>query len=397
MVVSIEEEYSHQDFSGSAPFPIEEFASRMARVRSEMRARGIGVLFITSPVNMYYLTGYRTVGYYMYQALLVPQDGDPLFIIRKFELPNVKGLSWAKACATYEDSDDPIQVTVAAVERLCGASATIGYDEKGFFTPPSILDALRKKLLRAKFVPAWGVVERGRLVKSDAEITCSRKAAEITVRGIAAAIDMARVGVTENELTAAMYSAMLQAGGEDPSNGPFAVAGPRSALPHQTAERVVIRDGDLVFVECGGCYHRYGAANVRTLSMGRPGPRVQRLSDTVLEALDAAIRAIRPGAKSGDVDRAARQVVERAGVDRYWLHRTGYSIGLGFPPTWGEGAIMDIKPRDQRPLEAGMIFHLVPGLIIPGLGSIMFSETVLVTRSGAEPLTNYERKLIIRE
>ncbi|MEE9248862.1 MAG: M24 family metallopeptidase, partial [Dehalococcoidia bacterium] len=77
-------------------------------------------------------------------------------------------------------------------------------------------------------------------------------------------------------------------------------------------------------------------------------------------------------------------------------HRTGYSIGIGFPPGWGEGQIMDIKPNDPRPLEAGMTFHLTPALFIPDVAGPGFSETVLVTESGAEPLTTFPREFIIK-
>jgi Xaa-Pro dipeptidase len=116
----------------------------------------------------------------------------------------------------------------------------------------------------------------------------------------------------------------------------------------------------------------------------------------MIRALEAILGAIRPGATSAAVDQAGRQIVEQAGLGKYWLHRTGYSIGVGFPPGWGEGHIFDLKPHDDRRLEAGMTFHLVPLLLIPDTGAMGFSETVLVTRTGCEVLTRIPRRLFVR-
>jgi Xaa-Pro dipeptidase len=120
---------------------------------------------------------------------------------------------------------------------------------------------------------------------------------------------------------------------------------------------------------------------------------LRKAANAVLGALDALLAAVRPGVTSGEIDRAGRSVVEKAGLDQYWLHRTGYSIGIGFPPGWGEGHIMDLKPGDPRPLQPGMTFHTVPMIGIPGLGAIGFSETWAVTEHGAEVLTKTPRRL----
>jgi Xaa-Pro dipeptidase len=120
------------------------------------------------------------------------------------------------------------------------------------------------------------------------------------------------------------------------------------------------------------------------------------MAAVMIEALETIIGAIRPGVTSGSVDEAGRGVVERAGLAEHWLHRTGYSIGVGFPPGWGEGHIFDLKPKDDRRLAAGMTFHLVPLLLLPGTGAMGFSETVLVTRTGCEVLTRVPRRLLVR-
>jgi IclR family KDG regulon transcriptional repressor len=142
-------------------------------------------------------------------------------------------------------------------------------------------------------------------------------------------------------------------------------------------------------------YKRYGGAIMRPVSVGKPADDTKRRAEVMVNALSAIIEAIRPGVASGAVDQAGRRIVEEAGLGKYWLHRTGYSIGVGFPPGWGEGHIFDLKPGDERKLESGMTFHLVPNLLIPGEGAMGFSETVLVTRNGCEVLTKIPRRLLV--
>lgn len=377
------------------PFSIGEFKTRLKNVRTKMRAKDIDLLLVTGPENIYYLTGYRTTGYYVYQALVVPQNGEPQFVVRRLEFTNVQSLSWIKKGYAVADTESYFDATANCIEGLGGARARIGFDDQGFFLPAAILDSLRARMKNATFVPAGGVVESCRMVKSPKEIEYIREASGTAVKGLEAGVKAIKVGRLENEVAGAVYNAMVSAGSEYVSSQPYVVSGPRSALGHATFERGKIKAKDLVFLEIGGCWYRYGGAIMRTVSVGKPSAEVKKASEAVLGALDALLDAIKPGVTSGDIDRAGRRIVEKAGLGKYWLHRTGYSIGIGFPPGWGEGHIIDLKPNDPRPLQAGMTFHTVPMIGIPGVGSIGFSETWAVTKTGVEVLTKTPRKLHI--
>jgi Xaa-Pro dipeptidase len=377
------------------PFSIAEFRRRLAQTRTLMRQRDIDLLILTGPENIYYLTG-QTTGYYVYQALLVPCDGEPLFVVRKFELSNVQTISWIRSGRPVEDWEDPLDATYRAVEACGAAGGRLGFEDRGFFLPPAIVDGLRSRLPRAEFVPASGLVEECRLIKSPGEIEYIRQAAATAVTGIKAGIAAIRPGRTENVVAGSVYHAMAAAGSEYPSSQPYVVTGPRAALGHATFAGHRIRNGHNVFLEVGGCIRRYGGAIMRTVAVGKPSENTTKAAAVVVKALEAAIAAIRPGATSRSVDEAGRRLVDGVGLGKYWLHRTGYSIGLGFPPGWGEGHIFDLKPHDERRLQAGMTFHLVPNLLIPGIGAIGFSETVLVTKTGCEVLTHLSRRLVLR-
>jgi Xaa-Pro dipeptidase len=230
-------------------------------------------------------------------------------------------------------------------------------------------------------------------VKSPREIAYIRQAAEALMTGFTAAREAARPGRTENDVAAALYHAAISAGSEYMAGPPYVASGPRTGLPHATWAGRTIEVGDLVFVESSANVHRYSAAMFRTWSMGQPSPALRRQADASLAGLDAVLATARPGVTSGDVDAACRSAVTAAGFGEAFVHRTGYSVGVGVSPAWGEGQVMDLKPDDPRPLHAGMVFHIVP-VLFPAEGvGIGFSGTILITDDGAELITQFPRDL----
>ncbi len=114
------------------------------------------------------------------------------------------------------------------------------------------------------------------------------------------------------------------------------------------------------------------------------------------DALNAAKAAIRAGVTSHEVDLAARSVMRAAGFAQYFMHRTGYSIGIGVPPDWGEGRIMSINANDPTVLEPGMCFHLIPDLKVVHQGGVVLSESVVVTATGHELLTDFPQEIVVK-
>jgi Xaa-Pro dipeptidase len=379
------------------PFALEELDGRLVKVRAAMAAAGIDLLLASSPENIYYLTGYRTTGYYVYQIFLLPREGEGWFVTSKLEHTNVLGLSRATNGLTVGMTDSNLEVTIRAAEKAgAGDAAHIGYEERGFWIPPEILDGLRTRFTRAAFAPAGFILEGARAVKSPAEVACIREAARIASLGMRAGLDAVAPGVTENAIAGTVHKALGDAGGEYPAGQPYVVTGWRGALAHMTAERHRVAPGECVYFEVGGCYKRYGGSVMRMASVGPPSVEARSMADATLAALEATIAAIRPGVASRNVDRAGRGAIERAGYGDCFRHRLGYSMGIAFPPGWGEGLVMDIAEGNERPLEPGMVFHCVPMIGVPGFGCMGFSETILVTPEGNEVLTDVPRELVVR-
>lgn len=379
-------------------FPMSEYRRRLQELRVRMEARGLDAVMITTPENICYLTGFESPGYFAFEALIVPLEGEPIMIPRRLEESGVQARTWIQITRPYEDNEDPIEKVADTLRIYHLYNQRIGYERDcWFFTSPQ-QDRLFARSPVTSWVDCAGIVEDGRLIKSECEIEMMRRAARCAEAGMQAGIEAVHEGATENEIAAEIHHAMFKAGGEWPAISPFVATGTRGSIGHATWEQNPIRDRDYVFLEVGGCMKRYHAAMMRTCFVGKPDEQVRMAERTVLEAMQASIEAIRPGMRLGEVDAVSRRIIARQAPSFGGLQmtRSAYSIGIAFPPDWGEGHIMSIRHEDPRVLRPNMTFHNIPWVQIPGRGGVGMSETIRVTENGCELITDFERKLYVR-
>jgi Xaa-Pro dipeptidase len=368
-------------------FSQNEFNERVKRAREFMRSRDLDLLMIHTPENIYYLSGYQTPGYYAYQCLFLPLDGEPCLLTRWLEQPNVRRHAWIEQCISWRDTEDPIKTTAEAIRTSGAERKRIGVEKSSWFFTIEQYERLKAFLPEAELLDASVQVNQLRIVKSAEEIRYIRQAAEIAVKGVRAALEALENARTDLDLARAVNDKLIREGSEFPGLPPFIATGSQSSVTHATWSGRDLRRGDCIFLEIPGCVNRYHAAYMRTAVIGKPSARWRSAEEAVADGLKAALAAIKPGVTSGEVDWACREITSRAGFSENHRHRVGYSIGIAFPPDWGEGHIMSIRPEDPTPLEAGMTFHLVPTVFFDGEAQIGFSETVLVTEEGCERLT----------
>lgn len=377
-------------------FPMTEFERRLHDLRRRMDERGVDVMVTTTPENICYLSGFESPGHYYFNALIVPREGEPLAVPRRLELSGYRALTWLDECRPYEDHEDPVEKTHAALVEFDWQEKRIGYERNcWFFTAPQ-----QEKLLalcpEATFVDCSGIVEEGRLIKSQHEIALMRRAARTTEAGMQAGIEAVTAGATENDVAAAMNYAMIKAGSEWPSIVPFVASGYRGAIGHATWAGRTLEDGDIIMLELAGCLKRYHAPLMRTGFVGEPGARVRDAEKVVQEAFQAMRETIRPGVTAHEADAAGRAIIGNSHFGGEQGSRSAYSVGIGLPPDWGEGHILSMQPDEMRPLQANMTFHLLPWVQVPDEGGISFSETIRVTEDGCELLTDFERSLFVK-
>jgi Xaa-Pro dipeptidase len=382
--------------NGAGPvFPREEYHRRLEFLRREMAVCGFDAILLFAPANVFYLTGYATAAFSNYQCLVVPSGAPPWLIIRLLERPVAEATTGLSTIETFEDHEEPAEAVRRALSRAGLLDRRLGAERTSPLLTVRSYQRL-EALLEVSFGDASGLVERGRAVKSPHEIECLRSAARCTEAGMRAALEAVAAGRTENDVAAAAYAAMIGAGGEFFSSQPIITSGPKSGVAHTTFQRRALRPGDPVLLEMGAVWNRYTAPLMRTAVVGEPAPGVRRMFDACREALEATIAAVRPGARSQDVQAACQGVIDRLGYEPNFRKRVGYSVGVGFGPGWGEGHIFDVKHHDERPLRPGMVLHLVPAMRESGAFGAGLSETVVVTDTGVEVLTSFPRTLAVR-
>jgi Xaa-Pro dipeptidase len=377
------------------PFTVKEFESRLEKVRRRMADKEMDILLLHAPENIYYLSGYHTTGFYMFQMLVVPLVEEPFIITRLIERTNVDGFSWLKKSIAYNDEIEPVAFTVKQLHKRGLARGRIGMEKDGWFLSQARLKSFEKLLPEAELVDGSGIVEAERVVKSDEEIAVIRQSARLADVGMKIVTEHAKEGTTEKSIAARVYKCMIEHGNEYAGLPFFISSGDRTLLTHAIWSEKSLQQGENVFVELCGCVKRYAAPLFRTFSVGNPPNRLKEASDIALSMLDQVISAIRPGVTSHDVDSAAKAAVLDSDLKEGVKKRAGYSVGVNFPPDWGEGHFLDLKEGDETLLQPGMVFHVPQTFRMPGYPPVAFSETVLVTHDGYEVLTNFQRELVI--
>lgn len=373
------------------PFSPEEAQYRLALVQADLAARGLALGLIGDPENIYWLTGYRSMGYFTFQALVVPRSGKPVLVSRIVNKALGDATPAIGGFVAIGDTDDVVAILTRSLLERASAGSLIGVETEIRAIPANIVRALdRKGSFR---IEDWnGVCEPCRMRKSPAQVGFMRQAAKAAVAGLDAALRAVQPGATENDIAAEMVGGAIRAGSEF-FRVPLVVTGPATALCFTTWERRTVEPGHVVLLESAACVNRYHAVIGRTAVVGRAQPEHHRVADALLRMLDVGIAAIRPGVTSGQAHATAQAALDAAGFGGKVPQRLAYALGIGFPPNWAEGHFLALRADDPTVLEPGMTFHVIPSMFGEQFG-MWFSETVLVTNTGCEVLTDFPRRLI---
>jgi Xaa-Pro dipeptidase len=375
-------------------FPREEYHRRLAELRKQMKSREVEVLLLFSPVSINYISGNNTVGLLNRQCLLVPMDRNPILVVRVLEQPVALATTWLEDIFTYEDHESPDVAIKRALHEAGLSARCVAAEQTGLGISFQSYRHL-ETVLEMPLPDGSGLVEAVQVIKSPIELEYIRVAARISEIGMQAAYDGIAEGKTENEVVAEAYSSMLVAGSEFFNFQPALTSGEQAGIAHTTFHRRLLKMGDAVMIELSGVWNRYSAPLFRTAVVGVASMELQRMYDVCVAALEATLEVIRPGVRSMEVQAAAQAVINQHGYEPNFRKRVGYTFGVGFPPDWNGGHIMDIKQNDNRELVSGMVFHITPALRQRQEFGVACSETVAVTDSGVEVITDFSRHLFI--
>jgi Xaa-Pro dipeptidase len=388
------------------PFELSEYRTRLDRTRQRMSERGIDVLLCTHPANMGYLTGYDGWSFYVHQLVLVALDqDDPIWIGRGMDANAARVTTFLSDEHIHGYPDDYVQSTsrhpmdyVADLVRSQGsAHASIGVEMDSYYFTAACMASLERGLPDARFTDATGLVNWVRIIKSPAEIAYMTQAARIIESMMRTGIEAIRPGTRQCDAAAAIYQAMVSGtpefGGDYSAICPLLPTGRGTSTPHLTWTDAPFVTGEATILELAGVRRRYHCPMARTLHLGPPPQRLADTAKVVVEGLENALEAARPGATCESVERAWRETIARHGIVKD--SRIGYSTGLNYPPDWGEGTL-SLRPGDHTVLEPGMTVHMIPGVWLDDWG-VEISECFRVTESGAQTFCDFPRELVVKD
>jgi Xaa-Pro dipeptidase len=374
-------------------FPAAEYAVRIAAARAAMAEQGLDAFVVSSAENLFYLTGFASLAWGR-TVLVLPLKEAPVWVMRLTELSNIRALHevlWAKAAIGVPDTQDFSAALASAIAARTSPGARIGVEAA---TAPSSLRGFTQLL--PAIVDSSGLVEKLRRTKSPAEIALMRQAGRIVRQSTDDAFEALRDGMTDSDLAAILTASLIRHGSDRVAQMPNVAAGPRTARAHITWGHLPIERGDLITVEPAACVVNYHAPIYRIMSLGEPAAEARRMFDACRAAFEAGWQAVRPGMTSNDAAAIYEGVLRRAGYADRMVTRPAYSIGIAFPPGWGEDNVMSIRSGDETVLEAGMCFHICPCLYEDGIGCLCASMPAVLTETGFSSLSGGEVELMAK-
>ncbi|MFZ0240910.1 MAG: M24 family metallopeptidase [Desulfobacterales bacterium] len=388
-------------------FSKDEYLSRIEKAKRRMDAAGIQVLIVSDPANMNYLTGYDGWSFYVPQAAVVALDAaEPLWIGRGMDAAGARHTTFLSPdnIIGYPDHyvqnphKHPLNFVADQLKNRGWEKRSVGVEMDAYYFSARGYAALQADLPGAAFKDANLLVSWVRIVKSEREIAFMQQAGKIAERVMQTAIDSVAPGVRECDAVAEIYRAQMRGtaafGGDYPAIVPMMPTGEKTSTPHLTWTDDPYGNEVAVNLELAACRHRYHSPLARTVYLGANPP--QKLSETaaiVVEGLEAALNAVRPGVVCEEVELAWRRVIARAGLEKE--SRIGYSMGLNYPPDWGEHTA-SLRPGDKTVLQPNMTFHMILGMWMDDWG-FECSESFRVTELGCETFADFPRRLFVKK
>jgi len=386
------------------PFETSEYEGRLAKTRAAMATADVALLVVSDPANMAWLTGYDGWSFYVHQAVLIGPTGPPIWWGRGMDALGARRTVYMghEHIFGYEDTfvqnpeKHPMEDLAALIKAQGWAGSRIGLEMDNYYFTAAAYLSLVQALPDATWVNANGLVNWQRAIKSPTEITYMRRAARIVEKMHATIMERAEPGMRKNDLVAEITHTGIKGAdghwGDYPSIVPLAPSGADATAPHLTWDDRPLQKGEATFFEIAGVYRRYHAPQSRTLFLGEPPSKYRRAENAVLEAVAAGMAQAKPGNLTEDIANAFNGALNRLGFEKD--SRCGYSIGLSYPPDWGERTF-SLRRDDKTVLEPGMTFHFMPALWLDD-GGIEITEPVIITETGAQSMCTTPRSLLVK-
>ena len=342
---------------------------------------GFDGFLITSEFNLYYFAGCPGL-----TAMLISKTGRCIIFAYNVNFEQAKAMTKGFELQMLERGQNLME-SVAKQAVACKIRK-LAFDMLDVESYKQLAKKLRGQ---AKLKSKGEIVGELRRVKDEKELQLMRKAAELTNIGMKTAYETIKPGMKEYQVAAEIEYSMRRKGSWGVAFETIIASGARSAFPHGGGGTLLaggctdreIRNGELVVVDMGAIYQHYRSDITRTIVAGKPSQAKQKkLYDIVKASHDEALKTIKPGAKTKNVDSAARKVIADAGYGEHFVHGLGHGVGLEIH----EGPTLSSLSKDK--LSIGNVVTDEPGIYLAGYGGVRIEDTVLVQKEKAKCLTS---------
>jgi len=386
-------------------FSKNEYKDRLKKVQLSMQEKGIELLISQDTANINYLTGYDAWSFYYAQCVIVHINADePICFVRAQDAGGafIKTYLKKENIIIYDEKYihtwplHPYDALVHLIKKNKWDKLNIGVEMDAHYFTAYCYEKLKQGLPNASIIDSDRLVNWVRFVKSDAEIDFMKKAAVISENAMRTAMEIINPGIRQCDAVAEIQKSLFKGtgeyGGEYASITTLLPTGKGTSASHLTASDDKFKKGEATIVELSGTYKRYHAPMARTVNLGKPEKKKIDAMNATNEALEAGIAASKPGNTANDVAQNFWNVLDKYNIKKE--SRTGYSIGIGYPPDWGEHTI-NISKGDMTILKPNVCYHMIAVMQFGDWG-VEASESIRITEDGNELLCNFSRDLHVK-
>ena len=386
-------------------FSKDEYKDRLKKVQLSMQKKGIELLISQDTSNINYLTGYDAWSFYYSQCVIVHINSEePICFIRAQDAGGAYLKTYLKSenIIVYDEKyihawpSHPYDALVNLLKKNKWDKLNIGVEMDAHYFTAYCYEKLNKNLPNAKIKDSERLVNWVRVIKSDQEIDFMKKAAVISENAMRTAMDIINPGVRQCDAVAEIQKTLFKGtqdyGGEYASITTLLPTGKGTSASHLTASDEKFVNGEATVVELSGTYKRYHAPMARTVNLGKPEQKKIDAMNATNEALEAGISVSKPGNTANDVAKKFWEILDKYKIKKE--SRTGYSIGIGYPPDWGEHTL-NISKGDMTILKPNICYHMIAVMQFGDWG-VEASESIRITEQGNELLCNFPRDLYIK-
>ncbi|MGE5485902.1 MAG: M24 family metallopeptidase [Ignavibacteriales bacterium] len=374
---------------------------RTERLRECMKKYGLDALITFRAENIRYMTGMRPlwwpISFLSRNASMMTQKSRPILYVTSGDAPRCRAtMTWMKPedikpCGTMEDIgivETMVKQFVQSLSDLGFTSGRLGVDAGTF----DMIETVKRAFPKAEIVDGGDCVKDAAAIKNSEEIKLMKISSRCAEVGMDTAIKSIRTGIRECEILGEVMRVFYSLGMEVPQCNLIVTSGEGTAPLHRFAGDKMIRYGDLVFMDLGGCFNGYFSDFTRTVIHGKPNDMQKRIYAAVYEEMMVVHDLLKPGHTNAELSKAARDVIKKHGFEQWGFNGVlGHSIG-----TSGLDAplIGDISASGEKTFEfkPGMTFSCEPAILVPGVpggGGVRLEDTILVTETGNEILTKH--------